>query len=392
MADDGKRDMIKWAKSMDVEVSELRRAMNRYGLDESDMVNVDKRGLLAKAIENKWSQDEWKGQYRAYTKANPTADFDWSQVVEQYGFSLGILQKYRDELKPIFTWLANKLAKGETLDNLRNDFYKKVDDAGIWENTIEMEADLNRFGAQKDDFKDNLLKLTREIRRIAKVKYGDQMLDQLDEGEARKLALNLVYGWSGFLTGNFDEQIIVRSLRPYNKTDLDEGNEPDDDTTTGTDDVQGGQQGNLRRELLSWLSANNVTLDDTRLVKYLDQMMAGEWTFEQVKQDVRNRNFTVDYAQYSDLFKQGTDLSDIAMSYRQRAANLLEVDIDSIGITDPMVQTALGFTLEGKPASMPMYEFEKQVRKSDAWNMTDQAMEQYTDLGETILRNFGFRG
>jgi hypothetical protein len=388
-----KNDLAKWAKSMGVEVDDLKRAMSKYGMDSGDMVNSDKRNLLAKAIENKWSQDEWKGQYKSYSQAtNGSADWDWERLLSEYKFSLGVLKEFGKELKPIFKWLAGELQKGETIQNLQEEFDKRLAATKFGSRPpSEIAADMARYGAEKVDFRKNLTNLTREIRRIAKATYGDQMLDQLDEGEARKLALAMVYDNSNFLNGQFEEGEITRRLRPLFNKDMREDRESDTDENT-TDVVYGGSAGDLRRQLNAWLSSNGVVMTSKRVDDYVDRMISGEWNLEQIKQEVRNKDFTRQYSAYADLFQQGTDVEDIAMDFRARAAQLLEQNVEAITMDNPLVKQAMGFTVEGKPAAMPMYEFEKQVRKSAEWDKTDQAMEAYTGLGETILRNFGFRG
>ena len=388
-----KDTLAKWAKSMGVEKDELKRAMSKYGMDDDDMVNSDKRNLLAKAIENKWSQDEWKGQYKAYSQATGgSADWDWERILSEYKFSLGVLKEYGKELKPIFKWLAGELQKGETIQNLQEEFDKRLAATEFGKRPpSEIAADMKRYGAEKVDFRKNLTNLSREIRRVARATYGDQMLDQLDEGEARKLAMALVYEDSAFLGGQFDESVISRRLRPFFKKDMREDRDAED-AGTEVDTVYGGKAGEYRRQLNAWLSANGVVMTAKRVDAYVDSLVAGEWGLEQVKQEVRNRDFTRQYAAYADLFKQGTDVEDIAMDFRARAAQLLEQNVEAITMDNPLVKKAMGYTLEGKPAAMPMYEFEKQVRQTAEWDKTDQAMEAYTGLGETILRNFGFRG
>ena len=388
-----KNDLAKWAKSMDVEVDELKRAMSKYGMDDGDMVNSDKRNLLARAIENKWSRDEWKGQYKSYSQSTGgSADWDWERILSEYKFSLGVLKEYGKELKPIFKWLASQLQKGETIQNLQEEFDKRLARTEFGKRPpSEIAADMARYGAEKVDFRKNLGNLAKEIRRVAKATYGDQMLDQLDEGEARKLAMALVYENSNFLNGQFEEGEITRRLRPFFRKDMKEDREADTDETT-TDVVYGGGAGDLRRQLNAWLSSNGVVMTSKRVDDYVDRMVAGEWGLEQVKQEVRNKDFSRQYSAYADLFKQGTDVEDIAMDFRARAAQLLEQNVEAITMDNPLVKQAMGFSVEGKPAAMPMYEFEKQVRQSAEWDKTDQAMEAYTGLGETILRNFGFRG
>lgn len=376
MAEEDKNQLSRWAKSIGVEVDALKDALKKYGLDEADLKNQQKRTLLADAIEGKWSRDQFKGRYDTYVA--DSADWDWEQIVTQYGYSLGVLKEYGNELRPIFKWLAGELQKGETPANLKAEFDRRVSQTKFGDRTsTEIEADLARFGSSRKDYQANLRRLTQEIRRVAVRKYGEGVLNSLSDGKAWDLAASLVYDQPGFLDGNFDQQAIEQSLMSF--------------ATPATAD--GGEVGGYKVALNAWLSANGVVMTGERVNDYVRKMESGALDFAQVKQDIRNNDFVRQYAGYADLFKQGQDVADIAMDFRQSAANLLEKSLDSVTIDDPLVKRALQYKgADGKPVQMALYEFEREVRKTPEWDMTNNAMAAYTDIGETILRNFGFRG
>lgn len=377
------KKLADYAKSMGVEVEDLKKALGKYGLDESDLVNDQKRRVLMHAMENGWARDEFKAQYDMNVR--DSSDWDWKEITSQYGFSLGVLKKYQGKLEPIFKWYAKQLQKGEDPDNLRLEFFDRIDQAKIWDNTIEMEADLKRFGAQKKDFVDNRRKLTQKIREIAKKIYGEGVLDQLDEGVATEIALDLIYKHEGFVQGGFDPSIIQEALRPYANKDWEQDGE--------AGDIVGGEAGLAKTDLLAWLSANGIVADKARVNGFIDKMISGEITLDEVKQDFRDNEFTRQYQAYADLFARGQDVSSIAMDFRTKMATMLERSVDAISIDDQYVQEALKYkNADGKPSPMAMYEFEQKIRKTPEWDKTDQAMSAYTDIGETILRNFGFRG
>ena len=384
MAENEGKSLADYAKRMGVEVDELKRAMKKYGLDDSDLKAPQKRAVLADAIENKWSQDQFQG---VYDRAVPdSADFSWEQILDKYGYSLGVLKEFGKDLKPIFRWLAGQLQKGETIENLQPEFEKRLNATKFGNRTdTEIQADLARYGASKKDFRDNLKDLTKEIRRIAKIKYGDSIIDNLDEGVTRQVAMDLIYNKDGFLSGSFSPDDILEALRPYQKKNLN-------DEQSGSDDLT-GEWGSNRAALLTWLSRNGVTLTDNRLNGYLTQLDNETMDLNTIKQDIRNTKFTRMYSAYADLFAQGQDIADVAMDYREVAARLLEKPMEQIGVDDLMVQQAMtNKGPDGKPAPMAMYEFEEKVRASPEWDKTNNAMKAYTNIGETILRNFGFRG
>jgi len=53
----------------------------------------------------------------------------------------------------------------------------------------------------------------------------------------------------------------------------------------------------------------------------------------------------------------------------------LELDPDSVDFSDPMLRKAMQYTLDGKPAVMPLWQWEQELRKDARWQYTDQARE-----------------
>lgn len=126
---------------------------------------------------------------------------------------------------------------------------------------------------------------------------------------------------------------------------------------------------------------------------YIDQIQTGGTTIDELKQWYRDNRLSVTYGGYADDFARGMDASEIAMDFRSVMANLLERTIEDVDFDDPLVQRAMQRRGEdGKARPMTRYEFEQEVRSTDDWQKTDNAMSMYTDIGEGILRSFGFRG
>ena len=68
-------------------------------------------------------------------------------------------------------------------------------------------------------------------------------------------------------------------------------------------------------------------------------------------------------------------------------AKVLEVDAGSIKLDDPTLRAAIGPDKE-----MPIYEFERALRKDPRWQYTDTAREEVSDVALGVLRDFGFTG
>jgi len=68
-------------------------------------------------------------------------------------------------------------------------------------------------------------------------------------------------------------------------------------------------------------------------------------------------------------------------------AKVLEIDAGSIKLDDPTLRAAIGPDKE-----MPIYEFERALRKDPRWQYTDTAREEVSDVALGVLKDFGFTG
>jgi hypothetical protein len=89
----------------------------------------------------------------------------------------------------------------------------------------------------------------------------------------------------------------------------------------------------------------------------------------------------------SKLLDQGIDLNAVYAPYKNLMAKVLEVDAGSIKLNDPVLRSAIGPDKE-----MPIYEFERALRKDPRWQYTDTAREEVSDTALGVLRDFGFQG
>ena len=122
------------------------------------------------------------------------------------------------------------------------------------------------------------------------------------------------------------------------------------------------------------------------------RIQAGDTTEFDVLQDLRRTYMAGAYPAWSDRIEAGYDIADIAAPYKQKMADLLEVDPNSIDFNDTLLQRGLqGVDSQGKPRVVPLYEFEKQIREDPRWQYTDNAYSTYTDVGTKLLSMFGFR-
>ena len=87
------------------------------------------------------------------------------------------------------------------------------------------------------------------------------------------------------------------------------------------------------------------------------------------------------------LLDEGVDLSAVYAPYKNLMARVLEVQPDSIKLDDPTLRAAIGPDKE-----MPIYEFERALRKDPRWQYTDTARQEVSDIALGVLQDFGFTG
>jgi hypothetical protein len=66
-------------------------------------------------------------------------------------------------------------------------------------------------------------------------------------------------------------------------------------------------------------------------------------------------------------------------------ASILEINPESININDATLRSAIGPDKE-----MPLYEFERALRKDSRWQYTDNARQKVSEVASRIRRDFGF--
>lgn len=100
------------------------------------------------------------------------------------------------------------------------------------------------------------------------------------------------------------------------------------------------------------------------------------------------------YSVFGDRINQNFSVRDAANSYLAQMSRWLEIDPEEIDLNDDLLTRA--FTTQqddkGEPKLMSLWEFQKAARADPRWQTTDNAMTTYTQVGENMLKMFGFRG
>ncbi len=87
------------------------------------------------------------------------------------------------------------------------------------------------------------------------------------------------------------------------------------------------------------------------------------------------------------MIDNGLDLDVVYAPYKKLMAATLEIDPTSISLNDPTLRMAIGPDKE-----MPIYEYQRSLRKDPRWQFTDKARENVSEVASRVLKDFGFQG
>ena len=150
-----------------------------------------------------------------------------------------------------------------------------------------------------------------------------------------------------------------------------------------------GKAGEQLAELQKVAAANGLDLQKafgTQLPTWLASINKGESveTYKKMIRDVAKIGMPQNIAS---LLDNGVDLDAIYSPYKNVMASVLEINPESITLSDPVLRSAITGDKE-----LPIYEFQRQLRKDTRWQYTNQAKEEVSDVALKVLRDFGFQG
>lgn len=119
----------------------------------------------------------------------------------------------------------------------------------------------------------------------------------------------------------------------------------------------------------------------------LQGLATGTIDSTRLQQDVRKLAAQGQPQYVRDLLGQGYDLETIYAPYKQRLAQVLELNPDQVQLNDPSLRQAI--TDKG---DMNLYDFERALRKDGRWQYTTDAKKTVADSAMSVLRDFGFQG
>ena len=130
--------------------------------------------------------------------------------------------------------------------------------------------------------------------------------------------------------------------------------------------------------------ANLLELSDLQIDNFLKDLEGGQ-DINTINNRIRNIAAMGMPDNVKKMVADGADLETIYQPYKSRMAAILELNPESININDATLRSAIGPDKE-----MPLYEFERALRKDSRWQYTDSARSKASEVAARIRRDFGF--
>ena len=150
-----------------------------------------------------------------------------------------------------------------------------------------------------------------------------------------------------------------------------------------------GKAGEQLAELQKVAAANGLDLQKafgTQLPTWFASINKGE-SIDTYKKQIRDVAKIGMPQNIATLLDNGIDLDAVYSPYKNVMASVLEINPESITLNDPILRSAITGEKE-----LPIYEFQRQLRKDSRWQYTNQAKEEVSDVALKVLRDFGFQG
>lgn len=132
-----------------------------------------------------------------------------------------------------------------------------------------------------------------------------------------------------------------------------------------------------------------IKLSAHDLETYAKNVVRGLATIDDVR-SIAKTKAAASFPMYRDQIKAGQSMTDIAAPYMQQMSQTLELAPGSINLFDPTVRKALTSKgKDGKPAAVPLWQFENQLKEDPRWKKTQNAQDSVTQVAHNILNQFG---
>jgi len=191
----------------------------------------------------------------------------------------------------------------------------------------------------------------------------------IDEQQLNSFAQKIT---DGGLTANQATKVFASTFINYNDADLV------------------GRAGQIQDSLNRYNQQYGNILGQSQISNFVRQSMTGEVNDSDILDKIR-RTAASTYSNFSDRIMNGETVEDIASPYLELVSTLLETP--NVTIKDSLVMDALtGKNDKGGMKYSSLTDFKRAIKSDPRWQQTDNARSEYFDIGQRILKDFGFLG
>ena len=165
--------------------------------------------------------------------------------------------------------------------------------------------------------------------------------------------------------------------------------------------IKGGLYSAQTQDVADWAQTMGMTLTAGDRTNFTQRLMGltdkngvrVRSSVDDIKAEIR-KNTATKYGVFADQINAGVTLWDLTSNYRQKAADLLEVDPDTIKWDDPLFKDGKIFqSVDPKDPSKiiarPLWEADKMIMADERWQYTKNADALYMGYGKAMLTKFG---
>lgn len=285
-------------------------------------------------------------------------------------------------------WDENKQLR--ELSNPENPWFKWWDSKGKWWRAGFTRQ--YRSGATSGTWGDDI-KEARDFIRAAARDAGVTLTSEQEDRLARR------YWYSDWQN---DPDALTSWMQERARNQRENPGVDPDDPDAGADPLLPANRNAKIDQLRDLAEAYGLEFDNTTLGMWADQILDPKQNTNGIM-DNRFKEFLVQearskYVTFGDQLDADTSLRQLAGGYVSELSRLLELDPASIRFTptgmDPLLQRALtNIDPEtGKPSRIPLWEFTKQIRLDDRWQLTDNARDTYMGAASKFAKSLGLAG
>ncbi len=170
-------------------------------------------------------------------------------------------------------------------------------------------------------------------------------------------------------------------------------------TQLGIAILNSGKMGKIGGSALGTVNALKDFADDQGVnyilpKNYWDKVstgiLDGSITSESIEEELKGFAISA-YPAYAKGIEAGRSFNLQTSALRQTVANLLEIDVDTVGNDNPIFKQLVGYLnpKTNTPEILPLWEAEKFIKSKEEWMYTKNARDAFDNLGTRVLRDWG---